>query len=209
MLAFFQGSLFVPAFNGDFNRSVIFLTILMGVLLYSEDFEVIIAFSLIEPIIIYAVAAVVSIFQSDDAFFGFVGTITVAMSYFFIAGMGALCIGVTSGWLANKFRVVRNTRQNGNEGVFKVINSPIKTNKIPDLVPIKIHTSKQMFGIIVIEIIGLMKKLRLLFLPMYDYSTESHLYIADLGLLQMILLFFVSLNAIILISTVSSQLKKY
>jgi len=202
ILAVQQGLLFVPAFNADFNRSTIFLTILMGVLIYAEDFEVIIAFCLSGPAIVYAIAAVVSIFLSDDAFFGFVGTITVAISYFFMAGMGALCINVVSGWIADKFRVVRNNGKNGSEGVYKVITTPILDQVSPDTDLDRNHSPKQMLGIIIIELIILISSIMLFFLPMYDYSINSHLYVFDLGLLQTILILSVSLNALFLLGVI-------
>ena len=208
LLALYQGFFFVPAFNADFNRSTIFLTILMGVLIYSEDFEVIIAFCLIGPIIVYAAAAVVSLFLSDDAFFGFVGTITVAMSYFFMAGMGALCISVASAWIANKFRVVQNVVQNGSEGIYKILNSKIDDKIVPDNDLNRLHSPKQMRGIIIIELIILISSIILFFLPMYDYGNGSHLYIFDLGLLQIILLLSVSLNALFIIGAILSGFYK-
>ncbi len=202
LLAIYQGSFFVPAFNADFNRSTIFLTILMGVLIYSEDFEVIIAFCLIGPIIVYAAAAVVSLFLSDDAFFGFVGTITVAMSYFFMAGMGALCISAASSVLANKFRVVHNDVQNGSKSIYTVLNSKIDDTEEPDIDLNGLHSPRQMQGIITIELIILISSIILLFLPMYDYGNGSHLYISDLGLLQIILILSVSLNALFIMGSI-------
>ena len=202
ILAIQHGLLFVPAFNADFNRSTIFLTILMGVLIYAEDFEVIIAFCLSGPAIVYAIAAVASIFLSDDAFFGFVGTITVAMSYFFMAGMGALCINVVSGSIANKFRLIQSNGKNGSEGVFKVIKTPNLSQINPDIDLDRNHSSKQTLGVIIIELIVLASSIVLLFLPMYDYSIDSHLYVFDLGLLQIILILSVSLNALFLLGAI-------
>ncbi|MHA1236968.1 MAG: hypothetical protein ACTSQ9_04835, partial [Candidatus Hodarchaeales archaeon] len=104
--------------------------------------------------------------------------------------------------LANKFRVVQNNVQNGSEGIYTVLNSKIEDKKVPDSDLNRLHSPKQMQGIIIIEFIIVISSIILLFLPMYDYGNGSHLYISDLGLLQIILILSVCLNGLFLIGAI-------
>ncbi|MHA2173229.1 MAG: hypothetical protein ACXABI_00230 [Candidatus Hodarchaeales archaeon] len=210
LVIFFRESFFIPAFDSDFNRSLIFLTLLLGALLYSEEFEVIIGVCFIGPTLIYSLAAILSIALSfmipdTDPFFAFVGSITISLSYFFIASIGGLVMNTVSNWIATKFRVVKtiSVLPGRKKDIFSVIsengnNHIIEQRNLAADSP-KTHSRFQIIGITLLQISILLLSSLLLFLPIYDYGFGSHLNIFDLGLVPLLLLLIVMINAVTLI----------
>ena len=203
---FVKGDLFIPALDADFNRSIIFFTILTGILLYYEDLEVILGICFGGPIAAYTIAAFISIFisvepQEMDSFLIFMATLTYGVSSLFVGGIGAIVMNITTGWVASKFKssYFKPDAQHSRNGVFSVING----NQSPEITKRNesqnSHSKYQLTAILLFQIVLLLLSSYMLFVPFYDYSFDSHLHILDLGVIPFLVFLFIIINALVLI----------
>ncbi|MFX0210661.1 MAG: hypothetical protein ACFFDT_32070, partial [Candidatus Hodarchaeota archaeon] len=208
ILIFISGSLVIPVFIDDFNRSIIFLTAILAVIYYKEDLREILLLCFGGPFVTNIIALIPAILIWSETPSEQVGTdvmrlFTFSTFYIIYAGFVGVVIYTIAVWISSFMTSgSRDHSSISKKNVFSVIDkkseisNSISMNKTSDDTP---HTKIQVIGFIIFVVILLNLAILLFLLPFYSYSFDLYLTIWDLGLFPVLLIGVVIIDLISII----------
>ncbi|MFX1507970.1 MAG: hypothetical protein ACFFDC_17925 [Promethearchaeota archaeon] len=213
ILIFILGSLAIPVFIDDFNRSIIFLTAILVVIYYKEDLREILLLCFGGPFVTNIIALIPTILIWSKTPSEQVGTdimrlFTFSTFYIVYAGFVGVAIYTIAVWISG-FMTSESPDHSSilKKNVFSVIdkkseiNNSIDMNKTSGDTP---HTKIQVISFLIFVLILLNLAILLFLLPFYSYSFDLYLTIWDLGLFPVLLIgvVIIDLISIILVTVI-------